>query len=77
MSSMNSHGASHMAQIMPNEMAQIGTSMHKSATKFALIAQEEELKPALKALSDITESCIACLIKVIELNRSNVCFLVG
>lgn len=60
MSSMNSHGASHMSQVMPKEMVQIGTSMHKNATKFALIAQEGELKPALMALSELTKSCIAC-----------------
>ena len=60
MSSLGSHGASHMAKIMPEEMRQTGTSMHKAASRFALKAQEGEPLAAYKALSEITAACVAC-----------------
>ena len=60
MSSLDNHGAAHMAQMMPEGMKKIGTSMHKAASRFALKAQEGELKPALKSLSEVTSSCVAC-----------------
>jgi soluble cytochrome b562 len=47
MSSLESHGASHMA-------------MHKAASRFALKAQEGELLDAYKALSEITSACVSC-----------------
>ena len=40
MSSLESHGASHMAKFMPEGMRQAGTAMHKAASRFALKAQE-------------------------------------
>ena len=60
MSSLKSHGASHMAKFMPEGMRQAGTTMHKAASRFALKAQEGEALPAYKALSDITSACVAC-----------------
>ena len=60
MSSLGSHGASHMAKFMPEEMRQTGTSMHKAASRFALKAQEGEPLAAYKALSEITAACVAC-----------------
>ncbi len=60
LSSLKSHGASHMAKFMPKEMRQIGTEMHRSATQFALIAQEGEVLEAYSALSNITSACVAC-----------------
>jgi soluble cytochrome b562 len=60
MSSLESHGASHMAKYMPEAMRQTGTSMHKAASRFALIAQEGEVLPAYKALSAVTSSCVTC-----------------
>jgi hypothetical protein len=60
MSSLESHGASHMAKFMPEGMREIGTSMHRAASRFALIAQEGEASPAYKALSNITSACVAC-----------------
>ena len=60
MSSLESHGASHMAQFMPEGMRQAGTAMHKAASRFALKAQEGEVLSAYKALSDITSACVAC-----------------
>ena len=60
MSSLNSHGASHMAKFMPQEMRQLGTAMHEAASRFALKAQEGELLTAYRALSDISAACVAC-----------------
>lgn len=60
MSSLESHGASHMAQFMPEGMRQAGTAMHKAASRFALKAQEGEVLSAYKALSDITSACVTC-----------------
>jgi soluble cytochrome b562 len=60
MSSLESHGASHMAPFMPEGMREAGTSMHRAASRFALKAQEGEVLAAYKALSDITAACVAC-----------------
>ncbi len=60
MSSLESHGASHMAKFMPKGMRQTGTTMHKAASRFALKAQEGEPLAAYKALSEITAACVAC-----------------
>jgi len=60
MSSLKSHGAGHMAKFMPEGMQQIGTSMHSAASRFALKAEEGEVSPSFKALSEVTSSCVAC-----------------
>lgn len=60
MSSLESHGASHMAKFMPEGMRQAGTDMHRAASRFALKAQEGEVLPAYSALSEITSACVAC-----------------
>ena len=60
MSSLKSHGASHMAKFMPEGMRQIGTSMHRAASRFALKAQEGDILPAYNALSEVTTACVAC-----------------
>jgi len=60
MSSLESHGASHMAKFMPEGMRQAGTAMHKAASRFALKAQEEEVSSAYNALSEVTSACVAC-----------------
>ncbi|MDH4062345.1 MAG: hypothetical protein OEU94_16170 [Aquincola sp.] len=64
MSSLESHGAAHMAGFMPQPMQDIGTQMHKAASRFALIAQETgadgNLARAVAALSTVTEQCVAC-----------------
>ena len=60
MSSLKSHGASHMAKFMPESMQKIGTSMHRAASRFALKAQEGEVLPAYSAISDVTSACVAC-----------------
>jgi len=60
MSSLESHGASHMAKFMPEGMRQAGTSMHRAASRFALKAQEGDVLPAYNALSEITSACVVC-----------------
>lgn len=60
MSSLESHGASHMGKFMPKGMRQAGTNMHKAASRFALKAEEGELLPAYKMLAEVTATCVAC-----------------
>ena len=60
MSSLESHGASHMASFMPEGMRHAGTAMHKAASRFALKAEEGEVLAAYKALSEVTSACVAC-----------------
>lgn len=60
MSSLEKHGASHMARFMPEGMRKAGTGMHRAASRFALKAQEGEVLPAYRMLSQVTSSCVAC-----------------
>jgi hypothetical protein len=60
MSSLELHGASHMAKVMPEGMRSVGTSMHRAASRFALRAQEGEVLPIYAALSEVTAACVAC-----------------
>ncbi|HID82524.1 MAG TPA: hypothetical protein EYH06_06035 [Chromatiales bacterium] len=60
MSSLESHGAEHMAGFMPEGMRKAGTNMHKAASRFALKAQEGDALPAYKSLSEVTSACVAC-----------------
>ena len=60
MSSLELHGASHMAGFMPKGMRQAGTAMHRAASRFALKAQEGEVLSAYAALPEITSACVAC-----------------
>jgi cytochrome c556 len=64
LSSLEAHGASHMAPFMPKPMQDIGTQMHKAASQFALVAEEAEadgnLASAVAALSKVTAQCAAC-----------------
>lgn len=64
MSSLASHGASHMAPHMPKPMQDIGTAMHRSASRFARVTQEADMNNnlplALNALADLSKQCVAC-----------------
>jgi hypothetical protein len=60
MSSLEAHGASHMAKFMPKEMREIGTRMHRAASRFSRKAQEGELLPAYRARTEVTSACVAC-----------------
>ncbi len=60
MSSLTLHGGSHMAPYMPKPMQDIGTEMHRAASRFARSAQEGDLNKALTNLAGITQQCVAC-----------------
>ena len=64
MSSLSSHGASHMARFMPAAMQQIGTQTHKAASRFAIIVQEGGLEGSTpkiaKGLAGVMQQCVAC-----------------
>jgi len=64
MTSLAAHGAHQVAQFMPVGMQEIGTLMHRSASRFVTEVQNTaatgDLKPALAALGRITEACVAC-----------------
>jgi hypothetical protein len=64
MSSLERHGASHMAPFMPKAMQDIGTNMHRAASRFARAAQEaavaREPARAIGALAEVMQQCVAC-----------------
>ena len=64
MSSLPMHGAAHIAPFMPQPMQDIGTQMHKAASRFAIEAQNasvsNDVKPALAALGAVMQQCVAC-----------------
>lgn len=64
MGSLRDHNAHEASKFMPQGMQDVGTAMHRSASRFALAAQNAgvtgELKPALAALAQTTQACVAC-----------------
>jgi hypothetical protein len=67
MSSLGLHGAAHMAQFMPQPMQDIGTSMHRAASRLAIVLQDTSVSPTLdtmrdvnRALHEVTTTCTAC-----------------
>jgi hypothetical protein len=64
MSSLELHGAAHIAPYMPQGMQEIGTQMHRAASHFAVAAQNasvsNDLRPALAALGAVMQQCVAC-----------------
>jgi hypothetical protein len=60
MSSLESHGAAHMAQVMPVPMREMGTEMHRAASRLARTAEEGDALRAFRALRSVTQSCVTC-----------------
>jgi hypothetical protein len=64
MSSLQSHGAHEVAGFMPEGMQVAGSAMHRSASRFAVEAQNSsasgDAKPAMAALATLTQACVAC-----------------
>jgi hypothetical protein len=64
MSSLELHGAAHIAPFMPQGMQDIGTAMHHAASRFAIEAQNasvsNDVGPALAALGTVMQQCVAC-----------------
>jgi hypothetical protein len=67
MSSLAAHGAAHMAPFMPQQMQDIGTSMHRAASRLVLVLQdaavtrsEQSVRGINRALHEVTSACTAC-----------------
>ena len=64
MSSLEAHDAAHLAPFMPEPMQEIGTQMHRAASRFAIAAQNasvgNDVRPALAALGSVMQQCVAC-----------------
>ena len=64
MSSLATHGAHDIAPFMPQGMQDIGTQMHRAASRFAVDAQtasvSNDVRPALAALGTVMQQCVAC-----------------
>lgn len=64
MSSLELHGAHGLAPYMPKGMQEIGTQMHRAASRFAVEAQNagvaNDVRPALAALASVMQQCVAC-----------------
>lgn len=67
MSSLGMHGAAHMAPFMPPAMQDMGTSMHRAASRLSITLQNTSVSPTLdtmqdvnRALHEVTESCVSC-----------------
>ena len=64
MSSLELHGAAHIAPFMPQGMQDIGTEMHRAASRFAVDAQtasvSNDVRPALASLGKVMQQCVAC-----------------
>ena len=64
LSSLEAHGAAHIAPFMPQPMQEIGTQMHRAASRFAIDAQtasvSNDVRPALAALGAVMQQCVAC-----------------
>jgi HAMP domain-containing protein len=64
MSSLPLHGSHEVAKYMPQGMQDIGTAMHRSASRFSVAALDagatNDVRPALSALAEVTANCVAC-----------------
>jgi len=64
MSSLRLHGAAEVSKYMPQGMQDAGTTMHRAASRFAIVAQEADvtgdLKPVFAGLAEITAQCVGC-----------------
>jgi hypothetical protein len=64
MTSLEAHGARHVAGFMPAGMQATGTAMHHAASRFAVTAQEAavtgDLARAVGGLAEVTQACVTC-----------------
>jgi hypothetical protein len=64
MTSLQAHGAEHLAQMMRPAMRETGDAMHRAASRFAVMAEEAavsgDLKSVFSAMAEITQQCAAC-----------------
>jgi cytochrome c556 len=67
MSSLEDHGAAHLAKFMPEGMKAAGTEMHHASSRFVIALQNAEIKDnadsqkeVYGALNEIFQACNAC-----------------
>lgn len=67
MSSLALHDAAHLAPFMPKSMQDIGTSMHRAASRLVIVLQDASISPTVdsmrdvsRALHEVTTACTAC-----------------
>jgi cytochrome c556 len=67
LSSLDDHGAAHLAGFMPPEMQAAGTELHKAASRFIQAAENAEMEHTFEAqqkvfgaLQGITSACNTC-----------------
>lgn len=67
LSSLDDHGAAHLASFMPEGMQAAGTELHRAASRFVVAAGDAELEHTYEAqqkvfaaLQAITAACNAC-----------------
>jgi hypothetical protein len=64
MTSLDAHGAADLAAYMPQGMQDIGSRMHRAASRFAIAAQNadvgSDVRPALGALGEVMQQCVGC-----------------
>jgi hypothetical protein len=67
MSSLNLHGATHLAPYLPKPMQDIGTNMHRAASRLVIVLQDASITPTAdamrnvyRALHEVTTACESC-----------------
>ena len=68
MSSLEAHGAGHMAPYMPQAMRAFGTAMHRAASRFAQVIVTSDIggptpqrqREVYAAFGEITAACTGC-----------------
>jgi cytochrome c556 len=67
MSSLSLHDAAHMAPFMPKPMQDMGTAMHRAASRLVIVLQDASLEQTAKsmreverALHAVTSACTNC-----------------
>ena len=67
MSSLTFHDAEHMAPFMPKPMQEMGTSMHRAASRLVIVLQDaavtpdaDSLRKVAGALHAVTTACTSC-----------------
>ena len=67
MSSLTFHDAEHMAPFMPKPMQEMGTSMHRVASRLVIVLQDaavtpdaDSLRKVAGALHAVTTACTSC-----------------
>lgn len=68
MSSLEAHGAGHMAPYMPEAMRAFGTAMHRAASRFARAIETSDIggptpqhqREIYAAFGEITANCTGC-----------------